>query len=187
MSDRLLHQCAQPRLEAVVGPLLLGELVFGAAVADRRVPVLARLGHAAEPAVQQAGDLDPIQRAIQPRQGEEFLLVAAARPAAIQPQQVAVMVDTATPWAVWVCRLASYSTFWLPQPRGRCTRVPSPSTSTASPARAISASQQPSSARVVMKLPSGWQNPRAASSASSSSMLSPTSVLEMPTARPARR
>jgi hypothetical protein len=42
-------------------------------------------------------------------------------------------------------------------------------------------------ARLVMKLPSGWQKPRAASSGSSRSMLSPTSVLEMPTARPARR
>src|SRR5215217_4005500 len=38
-----------------------------------------------------------------------------------------------------------------------------------------------------MKLPSGWQKPRAASGPSSRSRLSPTSVLEMPTARPARR
>src|SRR4029453_16012297 len=43
------------------------------------------------------------------------------------------------------------------------------------------------SARVVTKLPSGWQYPSAASVGSSRSMLSPTSVLEMPTARPARR
>jgi hypothetical protein len=45
------------------------------------------------------------------------------------------MVDTARPWAVWACRLASYSTFWLAHPRGRCTRVASPSRHTASPAR----------------------------------------------------
>src|SRR5215218_5183480 len=96
-------------------------------------------------------------------------------------------VDTARPWAVWAWRLASYSTFWLVHPRGRCTRVPNPSTSTASPERASSESQQPSSARVVMKLPSGWQKPTAASSPSSRSMLSPTSVLEIPTMRPARR
>jgi hypothetical protein len=97
------------------------------------------------------------------------------------------MVLTATPWAVWVCRLASYSTFWLPHPLGRCALVPSPSTSTASPAAAISASHWPSCSTVVMKLPSGWQNPSAASSPSSRSRLSPTSVLEMPTMRPARR
>src|SRR5215216_1930941 len=97
------------------------------------------------------------------------------------------MVATATPWAVWACRLASSSTFWLPHSLGRCTRVASPSTSTASPLAVISASQQPSSAVVVMKLPSGWQKPRAASGPSSRSRLSPTSVLEMPTARPARR
>src|SRR6266545_4719083 len=58
MGDRLLHQRPQPRLEAVVGPLRLGELVLGAAVAGRRVPVRPGLGHAAEAAVQQAGDLD---------------------------------------------------------------------------------------------------------------------------------
>jgi hypothetical protein len=38
-----------------------------------------------------------------------------------------------------------------------------------------------------MKLPSGWQNPSAASGPSSRSRLSPTSVLEIPTTRPARR
>jgi hypothetical protein len=38
-----------------------------------------------------------------------------------------------------------------------------------------------------MKVPSGWQYPNPASSASSRSMLSPTSVLEIPTMRPARR
>jgi len=36
-------------------------------------------------------------------------------------------------------------------------------------------------------VPSGWQNPRQASGPSSRSRLSPTSVLEIPTARPARR
>jgi len=96
-------------------------------------------------------------------------------------------VDTARPWAVWVCRLASYSTFWLAQDLGRCTRVASPSTHTASPERAISARRSPSSPRPVTKVPSGWQKPRSASGPSSRSRLSPTSVLEIPTMRPARR
>src|SRR5215211_3411158 len=38
-----------------------------------------------------------------------------------------------------------------------------------------------------MNVPSGWQNPSAPSSSSSRSRLSPTSVLEIPTTRPARR
>jgi hypothetical protein len=97
------------------------------------------------------------------------------------------MVDTARPWAVWACRLASYRTFWLAHPAGRCTLVASPSTTTASPDAAISPSHRPRSARVVMKVPSGWQYPTAASSPSSRSRLSPTAVLEIPTARPARR
>ncbi len=38
-----------------------------------------------------------------------------------------------------------------------------------------------------MKVPSGWQKPRSPSGPSSRSRLSPTSVLEIPTMRPARR
>jgi hypothetical protein len=87
-------------------------------------------------------------------------------------------VDSTTPWAVWACRLASHSTFWLGHPRGRCTLVASPSTKTASPAAAISASHWRRSSRLVMKVPSGWQNPRSASGPSSRSGLSPTSVLQ---------
>src|SRR6266540_2149356 len=97
------------------------------------------------------------------------------------------MVLTDSPWAVWAWRLASSTTFWLAHDLGRCTRVASPSTHTASPERAISPSHRRSSSRVVMKVPSGWQYPMAASSPSSRSRLSPTSVLEIPTARPARR
>src|SRR5215207_7064826 len=83
VGDRLFHQRAQPCLQAVERPLLLGELVFGAAVTDRGMPVLARLGQAAEPAVQQAGDLDLVQRVVEPRQLDELLLVEAARPATV--------------------------------------------------------------------------------------------------------
>jgi len=52
------------------------------------MPVLARLGQPTEPAIQQAGDLDVVQHAVQPRQRKQLVLVAAARPTAIDPQQV---------------------------------------------------------------------------------------------------
>src|SRR6266567_1108317 len=78
------------------------------------------------------------------------------------------MVLTDSPWAVWAWRLASSTTFWLAHDLGRCTRVASPSTHTASPERAISPSHRRSSSRVVMKVPSGWQYPMAASSPSTS-------------------
>jgi hypothetical protein len=45
-----------------------------------------------------------------------------------------------------VRRLASYRTFWLAHPPGRCTRVASPSTHTASPTSVISASRSLSEA-----------------------------------------
>jgi hypothetical protein len=54
------------------------------------MPVLARLGHASKPPVKEADDLDAIQHPLQPCQSDELVLVAAARPATIDPQQVAV-------------------------------------------------------------------------------------------------
>jgi hypothetical protein len=96
---------------------------------------------------QQAWHLDVVQQVVQPRQRKQ--LVAAARPAAIDPQQVTPDVITAKPWAVWLWRLKSYSTFWLAHPHGRCTRVASPTTQTASPAAAISTSTSRRSSRVV--------------------------------------
>jgi hypothetical protein len=135
---------------------------LGAAVPDRRMPVLATLGHPTEPAIQQAADLDIVQHVVQLRQRKQLVLVAAARPAAVAPQQVAPDGGHRQAWAVWLWRLASYSTFWLAHPRGRCTRVASPSTQTASADAAISPSQWRRSARLVMKVPPGWQNPTAA-------------------------
>jgi hypothetical protein len=49
LRDGPLHQRAQPRLQAVVGRLLLAEPIDGAAVPDRGMPVLAGLGHATSP------------------------------------------------------------------------------------------------------------------------------------------
>src|SRR5512132_2887420 len=89
MGDGLLDQGSQSCLQAVVGALVVAEPVDGAAVPDRDVPVLPGLGQPTEPAVQQACDLDVVQDPLQPGQLEEFVLVAAARPAAIDPQQVA--------------------------------------------------------------------------------------------------
>jgi hypothetical protein len=51
--------------------------------------VLARLGHAAEPAIQQAYHLDIVEHLAKPCQRKQLVLVAGARPAAIAPQQVA--------------------------------------------------------------------------------------------------
>src|SRR5215204_547070 len=187
MPDRLLHQRAQPGPAAVVGSLPVGEPVLGGPVPDRGMPVLAALGHAPKPPIQQARHAAGVQRLVEPRQRDELVLVAAARPAAVTPQRSPWTVDTAKPWAVCAWRLVSYQTFWLAHPQGRCTQVASPSTKTASPVRAISPRRSRRSAMVVMNVPSGWQYPSAASPASNRSMLSPTSVLEIPTIRPARR
>jgi hypothetical protein len=65
--------------------------------------------------------------------------------------------------------------------------VASPSTAAASPVAAISTRRSVKSVRLVTKVPSGWQIPRAASAPSSRFRLSPTSVLEIPTMRSARR
>jgi hypothetical protein len=156
MGDRLLHQRAQPRLLPVVGPLPISEPVDGAAVADQGMPVLALLGQAAEPAVKQAGDLDLVQRVVEPRQLDELLLMAAARSATVHPQQVAVDGRHRKALGGVGVALGVVQHLLVGPPRGRCTRVPNLSTNTASPERAISESQQPRSARVVMKLPSGW-------------------------------
>jgi predicted ATPase len=59
MADRLLYQRAQSCLQAVVGSLLAGEPVDGAAVPDRCVPVLARLGHAPKPRSSTLGTSTP--------------------------------------------------------------------------------------------------------------------------------
>src|SRR6266498_1749044 len=85
-----VQQPAPPRLQAVERPLRVAEPVLGAAVPDRGVPVPAALGQPAEPAVQQGGDLDAVEQLAKPCQLDELVLVAAARPAAVQPQQVAV-------------------------------------------------------------------------------------------------
>ena len=152
MPDRLLYQRAQPGLATVVGALPVREPVRGAPVPDRGVPVLAARGHAPKPLIQQARHAAGVQHLIEPRQRDELVLVAAARPAAVTHHKRSPWtVDTAKPWAVWA------------------------------PAAAISPSHSRRSARVVMNVPSGWQYPSPASPASSRSMLSPTSVLEIPT------
>ena len=90
MGDGLLDQRAQPCLQAIVGPLLRAEAVDDAAVPNRGMPVPARLGHAAESAVQQACDLELVEQLAKPCQRKQLVLVAAARPATVAPQQVAV-------------------------------------------------------------------------------------------------
>ena len=65
-------------------------------------------------------------------------VTGAADVAAGASHTLALLADQ----TVWAWRLASYSTFWLAHPLGRCTQVASPSTHTASPVWAISASMR---------------------------------------------
>ena len=88
MPDRLLHQGAQPGLATVVGAFGGGALIFGAPVAGRRVPVRPSLGQPSKPSVDQGGDLGIIQDLVDPRKGQQVVLVAAARPALGQIGQV---------------------------------------------------------------------------------------------------
>jgi hypothetical protein len=67
VGDRLLHQRAQPCMATVERPLRDGQPVFGAPIPDRRMPVLARPGHAPEPSVEDGGDAGGVQHARQPR------------------------------------------------------------------------------------------------------------------------
>lgn len=86
VADRLLDQRAQPRLATVERPLRVGEPVFATPVPDRGVPVLAGPCRSPKPAVEDGGHAAGVQDRIQPRQREEFVLVAAAGPAAVAPQ-----------------------------------------------------------------------------------------------------
>jgi hypothetical protein len=187
VADRLFHQRAQPGLEPVVGALLVGEPVLGAPVADRRVPVLAVLAIPRNPrSTKVTTSVASSTWAIPDTWSSSCSWQLPGQPPSTHSRSPC-RVDTAMPCAVWVWRLGLYSTFWLPQPAGRCTRVASPSTRTGSPAWAISASRRRRSSRLGMKVPSGWQTPSVTSSPSSMSRLSPTSLLQIPTMRPARR
>jgi hypothetical protein len=140
-----------------------------------------------KPPVQQARHAAGVEHLAEPGQRDELVLVAAARPAAVTPQQV-------TPRR------------WTPPGPGRCGRGvwrhtrPSgwPFRWGAAPGRqpvdhdrlaGECLLRQPLAQvrKVVMKVPSGWQYPSVASASTSRSRLSPTSVLEIPTMRPARR
>jgi hypothetical protein len=88
VGDRLLHQRAEPRLQPVERVLGVAEPVLGAAVPNRRMPVLPPLGQPPEPSIQQAGHVGGVQHLAQARQRDEFVLMTASRPAPVAPQQV---------------------------------------------------------------------------------------------------
>jgi len=90
VADRLLDQRTQPRLAAVERPLPAREPILGSPVPDGCMPVLAALGHAPKPPVQDGHHAAGIQHVTQPRKLDQFLLVAAPRPAAVTLQQVTV-------------------------------------------------------------------------------------------------
>src|SRR4029450_4561450 len=77
-------------LEPVVVAFGVSAPVGGSPVADRRVPVLADPGQAPEPTVDQGNDAGRVQHLADPRNLQQFVLVAAAGPATIAPQQVAM-------------------------------------------------------------------------------------------------
>jgi hypothetical protein len=54
------------------------------------MPVLAVLGHAPKPPVEEGHHAVSVQYVTEPRKLDQFLLVAAPRPAAVTPQQVTV-------------------------------------------------------------------------------------------------
>jgi hypothetical protein len=184
MGDRLLHQRAQPRLQTVERVLGVAEAVLGPAVPEGTYQCSRALASPRNPRSSRLATSTPSSTPSSPDSSKSSCSWQLPGQPPSSHQRSPWMVDTASPWAVWVCRLQSYRTFWLAHPQGRCTRVASPSTTTASPAWAISTSSSRRSARVVTNVPSGWQYPSAASGPSSRSRLSLTSVLEMPTMRP---
>ena len=159
VGDRPLHQRAQPRLQPVIGPLGVAEPVDGAAVPDRGMPALARLGQPTESAVQQAGDLDVVQHLVQPRQHQQLVLVAASRSAAVHPQQVTPDRADRQPLGGVGVALEVVQDLLVGPASGSLHQGRQPSTTTALPQRASSASSSRRSSRVVTKLPSGWQDP----------------------------
>jgi hypothetical protein len=97
------------------------------------------------------------------------------------------MIEMARPWAVWLCRLASYSTFLVGPPAGSlhpggqpvhhdrlagCSHLREPV------AQVVEAGDEGAVGPAI---------PQRGQGAKQQSRLSPTSVLEIPTARPARR
>jgi hypothetical protein len=159
MGDRLLHQPAQPRLSRLnarcpsVSRSMVRRSPTGAcqrsrALAMPRNPRSSRL----TTSTSSSAPASPAS----PSSSCSWQLPGQPPSTHSRSPQI---VLTARPWAVWVCRLASYSTFWLAHPRGRCTRVASPSTHTASPTSAISARRSPSSSRLLIKAPFGLAQP----------------------------
>jgi hypothetical protein len=153
-------------------PLPLGEPVDGAAVPDWRMPVLAGLGHAPKPPIQRACHLDLVQHPSSPANATSSCSWQLSGQPPSDHSRSPWIVDSARPWAVWVCRLASYSTFWLAHDWVVAPGWPAhPGT----PPRRMRPSRKPLAqvVQLVMKVPSGWQKPRSVSGPSSRSMLSP--------------
>ena len=107
MPDRLLHQGAQPGLATVVGAFGGGALIVGAPVAGRRVPVRPSLGQPSKPSVDQGGDLGIIQDLVDPERVSSSCSWQLPGQPPSHHSRSPWMADTATPWAVWVWRLAS--------------------------------------------------------------------------------
>jgi hypothetical protein len=69
--------------------------------------MLARLGQPAESAIQQAGDLDVVQQAVQPATATSSCSWQLPGQPPSHHSRSPWMVEMARPWAVWLCRSAS--------------------------------------------------------------------------------
>jgi hypothetical protein len=141
LPDRLLHRGAQPGPGGGGGRVRPRAPVFGASVPDRRVSTRAGLGHPSESRSTRAVTPVASKTARTPETSSNSCSWQLTDQPPSHHSRSPWMVDSATPWAVWVRRLASSRTFWLAHPPGRCTRVARPSTHTASPTWVISASR----------------------------------------------
>jgi hypothetical protein len=140
-----------------------------------------------ETPIQEARHAGGLQHLVEPGQRDELVLVAAARPTAAAPQKLAPdgrhrqgVGGVGVAFGVVPDLLVGPSAGSL-----HPGRQPVDQDRLAGSGHLPRRSRR--SSRVVMNVPSGWQYPSVASPPSSRSMLSPTSVLEIPTIRPARR
>jgi hypothetical protein len=159
MGDGLLYQRAPACLQAVVGPLGVAEPADGAAIPDRGMPMLVCLGQPAEPRSSRlATSTSSSTRPVRPVQG---VRARGSCPASRRPPPTTGRPRWWRPPGPGGVEVAFgvVQHLLVGPAAGRCARVASPSTQTASPAAASSQASGAGSSRVVMKVPSGWQNP----------------------------
>jgi hypothetical protein len=122
-----------------------------------------------------------------PRQGEQLLLVAAARPAAIQPQQVAVDGGQRQALGGVSMPLGVIEHLLVAPPAGALHPGPEPVQQHRLPGGGHLPKQLDKLVQGRHEAAVGLAEAEVGQGPNSRSRLSPTSILEMPTARAARR